>query len=122
MKKNLIAGIPALALLLIALLFTACPDALAPPLSAGNDGLLGTLVLEIGGAERTLAPNPAGLTYKVLIRKGNTVYANETITGNSKTFSLAPDTYQVTAEAYSGTNLVATFSDTVAVDAGQTTR
>jgi hypothetical protein len=117
MKRNLtIIGVLISALLLCALLFTACSDELN---TSANNGPLGTLIVQIGGEERTIAPGASGLTYKIIL-SGNTVNVNETITG-SKTYSLASGYYSISAEAYSGTDIVAKFSDNVNIEAGQTT-
>jgi len=116
MKKNLtVIGVLISALLLCALLFTACSDELK---TSANNESLGTLIVQIGGEERTIAPSAEGLTYKIII-SGNT-FINETITG-TKTYSLAPGSYWLSAEAYSGTNIVARFSEgDINIAAGQT--
>jgi hypothetical protein len=123
MKKNLIIGAASL-IAVSALLFIACNNDLSSP-KVGS-GETGTLIVQLGGEERTLAPAAsalAGLTYKLLILQDGNIRVNQPFSA-AKTILLQADvSYDVLLEAYnSDGNPVARRTASVTLKVGKTTR
>jgi len=122
MKKNIIVlGFS----ILSALILAGCSNIFEPPqISGGSDNLNGTLIVQIGTEERTLVPDESaltGLVYKLTIfGSNNTVFSGEF--KPPAAYNLASGNWTITAEAYSGDNLVAAVTKEIAVVAGQVTR
>jgi hypothetical protein len=114
------------AALLAIMLAASCSNILEPPKAAVDQGADGTLVVSIGGTERTLAPDTSdldGLSYSLLLRRNNDIVYDGEFDGTA-TFSLSSQyTYAVIVEARdSGDNLIARASNTnVYISAGETT-
>ena len=114
------------AALLAVMLAASCSNILEPP-KAVDQGADGTLVVSIGGTERTLAPDAselAGLSYSLLLRGNNGIVYEGEFNGTA-TFSVSSNnTYAVIVEARdSGDNLIARASNNnVYINAGETTR
>ena len=101
-------------------LFAAC--SIEPPSVDTGSSTEGTLVLQIGGEERTLAPDELDeLTYTVDIRNGNNIaYSGPFTSGDS--FNLALNTsWTVRVEAFDAEgNLIASAQESVTLEAGRT--
>ena len=123
MKKNLIIWAASL-IAVSALLFIACNSDISSP-KAGS-GETGTLIVQLGGEERTLAP-PAealtGLTYKLLILQDSNIRLNQPFSGTKTILLQAEVGYDVLLEAYNSDGIpVARRTASVTLKVGKTTR
>jgi hypothetical protein len=106
------------------MLAAACSHFLEPSQVTGNSGPNGTLIVRIGGEERTLVPGEgelAELVYQLTISRSNTIAFSGTFVSPAE-YNLEPGNWTLMAEAYSGDNLVATVTKEVNIVAGQTTQ
>ncbi len=109
--------------LLAALLFAGCSDVFNPP-KLDISGAEGQLVVQLDGDARTLAPTDlTGLTYKLLIYRGNddVAYSGPITPGEAAVHNLETGGWNVIVEAYKGDTLVADAPTYVTIMKGETT-
>jgi len=119
MKKN----ITVLGALALVLLITACSNPLSPAkINTGGDE--GTLIVQLGGEERTLAPSTLGeLEYWLNIRQGNNILYNDWFDASANSFRLGIGTYEIWIGANSnGKTIASAWTDKIYIRAGETTK